>query len=203
MFIQSHLIIHQPARIICSKQVDYYDSKEAGHSISRARPCYLCGKKFGTASFEIHLERCKELWTAREEKKWKEDRRALPIPPADLDPEPWNLNGDALEGYNNLAFDVYNKASLVKCPGCTRTFNEESLPRHMKSCCPEGAPEKESVLDKMAKRPKFLICYICGQLSLFIGRDYFVLNFALGKTQDRDLVCSGFRLSGLHGIVSD
>jgi hypothetical protein len=36
--------------------------------------CYLCGKKFGTSSLEIHLKECKKKWENEENKKKDDDK---------------------------------------------------------------------------------------------------------------------------------
>ena len=35
--------------------------------------CYLCGKKFGTSSLDIHLKQCKKKWEESEAKKPKDE----------------------------------------------------------------------------------------------------------------------------------
>jgi uncharacterized CHY-type Zn-finger protein len=46
-------------------------------------------------------------------------------------------NPGAIQELNEVAFDNYNKA-LEKCPNCPRTFNPESLPKHLKMCKGSG-----------------------------------------------------------------
>ncbi len=47
----------------------------------KSRVCYICGRPYGTNSYEIHLKQCKELWIAREEKKDPKERKKLPEDP--------------------------------------------------------------------------------------------------------------------------
>ena len=69
-----------------------------------------------------------------------------------------------LEQFNNMAFDFYNKKSLVPCPWCHRTFLPQSLEVHLKSCkSGQSASENSSKGPIMAHRPKAIICYICGK----------------------------------------
>lgn len=35
--------------------------------------CYICGRKYGTTSFEIHVKQCKELWEKTESQKPKNE----------------------------------------------------------------------------------------------------------------------------------
>ena len=72
--------------------------------------------------------------------------------------------------YNDEAFDQYNNQSLEPCPRCGRTFNSEALPRHMKGCHAKGEQsayevekKKEELNSVESKKPKTLICYICGK----------------------------------------
>lgn len=68
-------------------------------------------------------------------------------------------NAIGVNQFNEIAFDHYNKA-LEKCPNCPRTFNSDALIKHLKLCKSFG-PIVEPV--KIPKRPKTLICYICGR----------------------------------------
>ena len=78
-----------------------------------------------------------------------------------------------IDAFNDAAFDNYNKA-LEKCPNCPRTFNPESLPKHLKGCKGEGGggggpgtfgspPTREPEKPAIISRPKALMCYICGR----------------------------------------
>lgn len=61
-----------------------------------------------------------------------------------------------------MAFNVYNKISLVACPGCGRTFLPGSLEVHLKSCKSGGGAVKEEKRG-FASKPRGIICYICGR----------------------------------------
>lgn len=60
-----------------------------------------------------------------------------------------------------MAFDYYNKSSLVKCKGCGRTFLPDRLEVHLKSCGGGGMGEPER--KGFAAKPRGIICYICGK----------------------------------------
>ena len=131
--------------------------------------CYICGREYGTKSIEIHLKSCKKMFETQEAQKPKKERRALP-------PEPPSfkqlMNGGKIgeqnvQSYNEEAFAHYNTESLVPCPGCARTFLPDRLEVHLRSCKPgkKHAEEREQKqqADKIGKRPKALVCYICGR----------------------------------------
>ena len=98
--------------------------------------CYICGREYGTQSLEIHLKACRKKWDIDQQKKPPEQRRPCPEAPKDFD--------EALSGaksgnydfqtYNNAAFENYNEKALEKCPNCPRTFNPDSLLKHLKMC---------------------------------------------------------------------
>ena len=131
--------------------------------------CYICGREFGTASLGIHLKACRKKWDAEQEKRPAHQRKACPQPPAGFEEAARGLvpSDSALGKYNDAAFDSYNHKALEPCPRCGRTFNPESLPRHLKGCHAKGEPEQEMEGDQARtpnpKRPKTLICYICGK----------------------------------------
>ena len=93
--------------------------------------CYLCGREYGRASIEIHQKQCKEKWVKIEEKKPKHLRKPLP-------PEPLERSGAGLEAYNRAASEAFNTAVLVPCEFCGRTFLEEKLAIHNRSCTREN-----------------------------------------------------------------
>ena len=69
--------------------------------------CYLCGKKFGTSSLDIHLKQCKKKWEDSESKKSKDERKPLPFPPSKID--------EVLKNAAKLTqaqTDEYNKEAL-------------------------------------------------------------------------------------------
>ena len=92
------------------------------------RVCHVCGRQYGTHSFEIHLKQCKELWKAREALKDKSERKQLPRDPIIL-----GLGTD-LNEMNRLASEIYNTVSLSTCAHCGRSFLTEKLVLHNTSC---------------------------------------------------------------------
>ena len=95
--------------------------------------CYLCGRQFGSSSLGIHIPKCLDKWAAREAAKAPGERRAPPVPPAELE-DPLPTRAADVEAFNERMSQVYNTASLVRCDSCGRTFNEEAHARHVKSC---------------------------------------------------------------------
>lgn len=88
-----------------------------------------------SASIEIHIEQCKQLWVAREELKPKHERRGLPSAPK-ITPELLKklameekgnpeAEVDLLRAQNEAAYQSYNTVSLHPCEFCGRTFLEE------------------------------------------------------------------------------
>ena len=75
--------------------------------------------------------------------------------------------------YNEAAAEQFNNEVLEKCDGCGRTFNPESLVKHQKMCQKKkeeiSSPDPKSGLnwkvddDDDSKKPKTLVCYICGR----------------------------------------
>jgi zinc-finger of a C2HC-type len=126
----------------------------------RALICYICGRQFGTASLEIHIKSCQQKWEAEQLQKPLNKRKPLPKPPSDIKEMVITAkkNSNAIDAFNSMAFDTYNKA-LEQCPNCPRTFNPDSLLKHLKVC--KGPEKMEPV--KIPQRPKTLICYICGR----------------------------------------
>ena len=92
------------------------------------RVCHVCGRQYGTHSFEIHLKQCKELWKAREALKEKSERKPLPRDPPIL------ALGTDLNEVNRLASEIYNTVSLSTCAHCGRSFLTEKLILHNTSC---------------------------------------------------------------------
>ena len=96
------------------------------------------------------------------------------------------MSVNEIESYNNEAFKEYNEVALVPCPHCARTFLPDRLEIHLRSCA-KGGPAKgggkeEAVSPpqgnkkrrlagpglpltpiKQIRRPKTLVCYICGR----------------------------------------
>ena len=114
--------------------------KKAAGDIMVNRPrtivCYICGREYGKASIEIHLKTCKKKWEELESQKPPRQRRALP-----QEPPNWGSNKEFsqmspsdIQNLNEASFKSYNTVSLVPCNGCGRTFNPESLEKHMKGC---------------------------------------------------------------------
>ena len=106
--------------------------------------CHLCGREFGTASIRLHHPHCTRSvriisidwslqhryrrWTEEQGRLGAGERRPLPAPPALL---PSVLAGTVshtqLKEYNQAAQAVYQKAVLLECRVCARTFFPQQL----------------------------------------------------------------------------
>ena len=87
--------------------------------------CYLCDKMTSVASAGPHREKCMFRW---------DQRRALPVPPAECG----LLNADTptavIEAYNAAAADIYNFAVKEPCPKCKKRHEPSKLLRHCQTC---------------------------------------------------------------------
>jgi len=95
--------------------------------------CYICGREYFSKSLAIHVPQCKEKWIKAEKLKPKNERRAVPEPPMDLERAMKNGEIDK-DKYNEMAFNNYNEKALIPCEKCGRTFLPDSLKWHLKGC---------------------------------------------------------------------
>lgn len=119
----------------------------------KTRTCYICGRQYGLSSIEIHIKQCRELWIAREALLPRKEKRPIPI-----DPNAGGASGRRSEGQvgphdiihgtrgtrndadleldevNRLAGEAFNTTALSACEHCGRTFLNEKLPIHNRSC---------------------------------------------------------------------
>lgn len=130
--------------------------------------CHLCGQQYGSASLLIHVEKCEEKWVAREETKLPKERRPVPPRPAELS-APLPTKPADVDAFNEAMSRHFNDVSLIRCPGCNRTFNEEALEKHRKACTGgAGAKAASQGGDGLSnpggfgKGPKAFTCYCCG-----------------------------------------
>jgi len=68
-----------------------------------------------------------------------------------------------LTDYNNIALGIYNKVTLLQCPGCKRTFFPESLPIHMRGCKAAAQIPAQKEEQKNYMLPPGIVCFICGR----------------------------------------
>ncbi|CAM9326585.1 unnamed protein product, partial [Laminaria digitata] len=47
----------------------------------KVRVCYVCGRGYGLASYEIHLKQCKAMWEAKQQGLPASERKPLPTEP--------------------------------------------------------------------------------------------------------------------------
>ncbi|XP_040568987.1 zinc finger protein 475 [Lepeophtheirus salmonis] len=97
--------------------------------------CYICGREFGSRSIKIHIPQCIKKWDNEQMKLPKSQRRPPPTEPESFGKVvSGEIKGQALQKYNDSAFDDWNKNVLEACPNCARTFLPKSLEVHKRSC---------------------------------------------------------------------
>eukprot|EP00904_Undaria_pinnatifida_P010677 jgi/Undpi1/673/HiC_scaffold_10.g04137.m1 len=102
----------------------------------KVRVCYVCGRGYGLASYEIHLKQCKAMWEAKQEGLPAAERKPLPTEPK-VAVEQGHEDAGLLEAQNEAATQVFNNEALQACEHCGRTFMEDRLKIHQKSCTSE------------------------------------------------------------------
>ena len=96
--------------------------------------CHICGREYGTTSLKIHLPQCEKLWIERESLKDRRDRRPVPKPTPNMMNSVNIKDPAAMAAYNQQATQEFNQRALVACPHCGRTFFEDRLAIHLRSC---------------------------------------------------------------------
>jgi hypothetical protein len=151
---------------------------------------YICGRKYGTASLQIHLKSCKKQFIEEQKRLPKNMRRKLPQNSIDFDNlKCKGMNEAAMDQYNNEAFKQFNEEALVPWGKCGRTFLPDRLVVHLRSwkgptsktpmkngnksiiLSPSKhfpnkiAPETPNI-DRRSSAPRMpsgVTCYICGR----------------------------------------
>ncbi|CAF1257048.1 unnamed protein product [Rotaria magnacalcarata] len=96
--------------------------------------CYVCGRKYGTQSIEIHEPQCLEKWHFENAKLPPNLRRPPPRKPdVQIDG-----GGNSLDQFNDAAYEAA-KAQLIPCDNCGRKFASDRIQVHLKSCKPGHA----------------------------------------------------------------
>ena len=133
----------------------------------KTRMCHICGRQYGLNSFEIHLKQCKDLWIAREALKDKSERKPVPRDPSEgggmsnsgsvAGIGSGSINSAASTGgaidlaeINRLASETYNTVSLSVCANCGRSFLNEKLLIHNRSCTPENPARRVAAREPSA-----------------------------------------------------
>ena len=155
--------------------------------------CYICGRKYTTASLPIHEPQCLDKWKIENDKLPKGMRRPLPKKPQVL-----TAGGKYDTNAMNEAAWQSSQAQLIPCDKCGRTFAPDRLSVHQRACkgtgkggtkpppgtgngTAEAGPvgpvvgpgvRREGTFTSENKSPpksivppgpKFVLCYICGQ----------------------------------------
>ena len=102
--------------------------------------CYICGRKFGTKSIDIHTPQCLEKWKVENDKLPKSQRRPVP-----KKPEAVGGSGQySVEAMNEAAWKS-SQAQLIPCENCGRTFAPDRLAVHQRACKPkDGSTPKQN-----------------------------------------------------------
>ena len=93
------------------------------------------GKEYGTASLPIHIKSCARLWEEKELKKPPAERKAIPVAPENL---PQGTTVKDITKHNDIVNDYFNNNVMVQCPNCCRTFFEDRIEIHLRSCTSEN-----------------------------------------------------------------
>ena len=122
--------------------------------------CYVCGRKYGTKSIEIHEPQCLEKWHVENAKLPPNIRRPAPKKPdlhigskrlpwipldSQRDINSWLGGGSyTLDQINDAAYEA-SKAQLVPCDNCGRKFAADRIQVHQRSCRPGNAAKSIGV----------------------------------------------------------
>ncbi|XP_029798458.1 zinc finger protein 474-like [Suricata suricatta] len=202
-FLPDRLLVHQrsckpkdegPRAPNPNSSDDLTGARKASGGIP-ARPktllCYICGREFGTLSLPIHEPKCLEKWKVENDQLPRELRQPLPQKPQ---PPP--------TGQSNQ--EGPSQAQMGPCANCGRTFAQNRLLVHQRSCKAQRSGPKvqnltlgskgglkkstnskqqrnmaaPTVTDKptMIRRPPTVVCYIC-------GREYGTKSIAIHEPQ--------------------
>ena len=97
--------------------------------------CYICGRKYGSASIAVHEPQCLEKWKVENDSLPKAQRRPLP-----KKPEVLTAAGEYdIEAANEAAWQS-SQDQLIPCDRCGRRFASDRLPVHQRSCKGTGGP---------------------------------------------------------------
>jgi endogenous inhibitor of DNA gyrase (YacG/DUF329 family) len=116
-----------------------------GRGGPRSRMCYVCGRQTLLAGYDWHVTQCKDLFIKREELKPRRERRPIPQDPMlSFAQAGGQLPGHGGTGMRQGDLDAYNehaeqayKATLTPCQFCGRTFADDKLAIHNRSCTAE------------------------------------------------------------------
>ncbi|CAF1146054.1 unnamed protein product [Adineta steineri] len=97
--------------------------------------CYICGRKYGTQSVEIHEPQCLEKWHIENAKLPPNLRRPAPRKP---DIHIGSKGSYSIDEINDAAYEAA-KAQLVPCDNCGRKFGSDRIQVHQRSCRPGNA----------------------------------------------------------------
>lgn len=104
--------------------------------------CYICGRKYGSKSIDIHEPQCLEKWIGENSNLPKQLRRPVPIKPAGANF--FSGNSQNIEARNEAAWQA-SKLQLVECENCGRRFQPDRLLIHQRSCRPGNVAKKVKI----------------------------------------------------------
>ncbi|KAH8095101.1 hypothetical protein JL720_2376 [Aureococcus anophagefferens] len=130
-------------------------------------PCFICGKRYGSASVGRHIVACEKRWRTENDALPPTARRKLEFPPPHLWPPP---RGDPAlaDEYEAEAARLRRESCAAKCYGCARTFEDpEARDKHAKTCCP-ALLEAFTAPPDDGDRPRAAhalspACHVCGK----------------------------------------
>lgn len=125
------LILFESDFYTCGKKMFEISAKSSKMSGPKARICYICGRQYMLHSFEIHVAQCRDLFEKREMTKPPKERRKCPTDPTIG--MKGTMNPNDLDAVNAASQQAWT-GSLAKCKFCGRSFLQEKLHIHNKSC---------------------------------------------------------------------
>jgi len=154
-----------------NKQKSLKNPRRAGGTPTRSYreppslTCYICGRKYGTTSLNIHLKACKKKWQLEQMKLPKKERRKCPEPPKVFSDIPIKgkslrinsigVDSAKMQQYNEEAFKDWNDKVLEPCERCGRTFLPDRLIVHLRSCKgPKGSKAVKTPVEAKTPMPK-------------------------------------------------
>ncbi|KAG2379442.1 hypothetical protein C9374_006559 [Naegleria lovaniensis] len=152
-----------------------YKEFSAKKKVDRMLMCYLCGQKFGPTSLPIHLKphNCPEQRMNDMKANLPKELvlSQLPSPPQHPIPDAEKGTQEEVDAYNNEAYEIYTKQSMIHCPICSKGFEIDRLTKHLQICKDKDGHTWEEHQAAIAIQKnwnkhltkKMLFCYCCGQ----------------------------------------
>lgn len=75
------------------------------------------------------------MWEERELQKLPRDRKQVPVLPTEISSE---KSVKSINKYNAIVSEAFTNNVMVRCPNCFRTFLEDRIEIHLRSCTSEN-----------------------------------------------------------------